>query len=77
MAQQMVSGIVTDAATGEPLIGASIVVKSEKNIGTVTNEDGKYKLRLPESKAYTLVVTYIGYVSQQYDLEAGKGKEIN
>ena len=51
VAQQTISGTVTDAETREPLIGASIIVKNEKNIGTVTNEQGKYTLRLPEDKA--------------------------
>lgn len=77
VAQQTISGTVTDAETREPLIGASIIVKNEKNIGTVTNEQGKYTLRLPEDKAYTLEVRYIGYVSQQCDIDTETKKEID
>lgn len=52
-----ISGVVKDD-TGQPLIGASIVVKGTTN-GTITDLDGKYSI---ESKSRTgvLVVSYIG-----------------
>ena len=42
-AQNMISGIVKDD-TGEPVIGASVVVKGNKSSGTVTDLDGKYEM---------------------------------
>ncbi len=45
-AQRTISGTVTDAETGETLVGAYIVIRSMK-LGTVTDTDGKYSLELP------------------------------
>ena len=42
-AQSTITGIVKDD-TGEPVIGASVVVKENKSVGTVTDLDGKYIL---------------------------------
>jgi TonB-linked SusC/RagA family outer membrane protein len=53
-----VSGTVVNEA-GEPLIGASVVVKGNATIGTVTDLDGKFTLSVPAS-AQTLVVKYLG-----------------
>ena len=45
-AQQKVSGKVTDSA-GEPIIGASIVVKANNTIGTISDYDGNFTLEVP------------------------------
>ena len=55
-------GIVKDA-TGESVIGASVIVKGTTN-GTVTDFDGKYMLELSEDG--TLSISYIGYKSLEY-----------
>jgi TonB-linked SusC/RagA family outer membrane protein len=57
-----VSGLITDSATGQPLIGVTIKVKGS-NIGTVTDNKGQYSLDVPDNAV--LVVSYIGYESQQ------------
>lgn len=54
----VVSGSVKDT-TGEPLIGVSVAVKGE-SLGTVTNYDGEFTLKLPSS-GKTLVFSYMGY----------------
>lgn len=46
-------------AQGEPVIGASVVEKSNPKNGTVTNLDGKFSLLLP-SKSSLIGVTFIG-----------------
>lgn len=56
-----VTGLVTDAK-GEPLLGVNVVVKGTTN-GTITDLDGKYSLEVEPNSI--LVVSYIGYVSQQ------------
>ena len=56
-----VDGIVTDA-TGETVIGASVMVKGTKT-GTVTDFDGKFHLDC--SPGATLVVSYIGFENQE------------
>lgn len=61
--QRVITGIVTDAKSNEPLIGANILVKGT-NDGTITEVDGSYSLTLPE-KAEILVFSYTGYKEQE------------
>ncbi len=56
-----VRGTVTDQA-GMPVIGANIVVKGSST-GTITDFDGKFSLEVPSGSV--LVVSYIGYLSQE------------
>ena len=65
---QQITGRVLDAA-GEPLIGVSIVEKGNKTNGTVTDLDGNFTLRV--SKSQTVVVSYVGYKTQELSV-AGK-----
>ena len=57
-----IKGRVIDKDTKEALIGASIVVQNNPNIGTITDVDGNFELTLPNSNT-KLTVSYIGYVS--------------
>jgi len=57
-----VSGVVKDAS-GETIIGASVLVKGTK-VATITNIDGAFNLNVPVG-AKTLVVSYIGMESQE------------
>lgn len=61
-AQHQVSGTVTDAQTGEPLPGVSIVVQGT-NQGVASNPDGEYTLDISENAI--LVFSYIGYQRQE------------
>lgn len=54
-----IQGFVTDDASDEPMIGATLFVK-ELNFGTTTDEIGKYKLSLPTG-GYTLRLNMVGY----------------
>lgn len=65
LAQRSISGVITDAA-GEPLIGASVLIKGTSS-GTVTEIDGTYKLDVPED-ATQIIVSYTGYKTQELDL---------
>lgn len=63
MAQNInVSGTVIDNL-GEPVIGASVMVKGTAN-GTITNLDGQFNLSNVKQGA-TIVVSFIGYVTQE------------
>lgn len=63
MAQNInVSGTVVDNL-GEPVIGASVMVKGTAN-GTITNLDGQFNLSNVKQGA-TIVVSFIGYVTQE------------
>ena len=56
-----VSGVIKDA-TGETVIGASVMVKGTKT-GTVTDFDGKFHVEC--TPGATLVISYIGYQTQE------------
>lgn len=59
--QQTVKGIVKDV-TGEPIIGASVLVKGTSN-GTITNLDGAFSLSNVE-EGVEIEITYVGYLPQ-------------
>jgi len=58
-------GKVTDAATGESLIGVSVIIKGTTT-GTQTDASGAFTLSV--SPNATLVVTYLGYAEQQVNV---------
>ena len=60
-AQSTLTGRITDARTGEPLIGASVIVKSEKGKGVVTDIDGNFTLQTNVEAPLTLKAEYVGY----------------
>lgn len=57
-----VSGRIVSAEDGDPLIGASVMVKGTR-LGTVTDIDGNYSITLPQGSRQ-LTFSYIGYQSQ-------------
>ncbi len=57
-----VTGVVVDG-TGEPVIGANVVVKGTTN-GTITDFDGNYTIEGVPADGI-LVISYIGYLSQE------------
>ncbi len=60
---QQVSGTITEAETGAPLPGATVLVKGTNN-GTTTDFDGVFQLSNVSGTA-TLVVSYIGFKTQE------------
>lgn len=58
-----ISGTVTDATTGEALIGVSISAKGSV-VGTITDFDGKYTLEVPK-EITSLVFSYVGYTTME------------
>ena len=59
--QDGLKGVVTDIVSGEPLIGAAIMIEGTTT-GAVSDLDGSYILPLPEG-THTLSVSYIGYTA--------------
>lgn len=59
-----ITGTVTDSSTGEKLIGANVVLKGTLN-GDVTDINGKYNISSVSDGTYVVVVSYIGYESQE------------
>ena len=66
-AQSEISGTVLDP-TGETVIGATVMEKGTSN-GTVTDFDGNFKLKVEAGK--TLVVSYIGFLTQEVIAQDG------
>ena len=64
------TGNVKDA-TGDPIIGASIVEKGNTSNGTITNLNGDFSLKVPANA--TLIVSYIGMKTQEIAIK-GKNK---
>ena len=67
-----VSGVVTSATDGEPLIGVSVQVK-DTGTGSITDIDGKYSVKA--SKGQVLVFSYVGFVTQE--IEVGNNPVVN
>ena len=67
VAQETVTGRVTDASSGEPLAGATIVAVDE-GFSTTTNEEGRYAITVRSLRG-SLSVSYIGYEGQELALE--------
>ena len=66
IAQSTVTGTITDAESGEPLIGANILVQGTTT-GTITDFDGKYSIDVPAG-ATALDISYTGYSTQTVDI---------
>ncbi|MCE1188043.1 MAG: TonB-dependent receptor [Ignavibacteria bacterium] len=74
-----VFGKVTDAKTGEPLIGVSVALKGTY-YGAQTAVNGEFKIKNINPGTYNMEVSYIGYSTMQFTgvkIEAGKNKEYN
>jgi iron complex outermembrane receptor protein len=70
-----VTGYITDATTGEALIGANIVYASGK--GVIADLDGKFTLTLDPGE-YTLTCSFVGYKSAEKKIKAaGNSIEAN
>lgn len=67
--QRQVSGKVTDSNTGEPLIGATVLVKGTTT-GALTSVTGAYSIAIPNESA-VLTFSFIGYAPQDIPV-AGK-----
>ena len=58
-----VTGVLTDGASNDPLIGATITVQGT-TIGTITDIDGSFSLDVPSNNS-VLQISYVGYTPQE------------
>ena len=65
---RVVTGKVTDE-NGEPLTGATVLVKDYPRMGTVTDIEGKYIVNIPDD-ATTLIFSFVGFLSREVDVSA-------
>lgn len=67
---QSISGVVTDARTGERLTGVSVI--AENQTGATTDENGLYRLDLPVGE-HTLRYSFIGYATLEQSVQIQNG----
>ncbi len=67
-AQRTISGTISDGQSGDPLIGANLLVVGTSS-GTVTDIDGSYTLEVPEG-ATEIEISYTGYTTQKVTIGA-------
>lgn len=61
-----IQGNITDAQTGVPLTGVSVLLKGTST-GTSTDNQGNFRLTVPDNRG-TLVISYTGYGSQEINI---------
>jgi protein TonB len=62
-----ISGKVTEKTTGKAIEGTFVIVKGT-NVGTITNEEGLYKIDLPSSSK-DLTILSVGYSSKEISID--------
>jgi len=70
-----INGYVKDAANGEALIGATVLVR-EINGGNITNVYGYYSITVPPGD-YTVEYRYIGFLSQTMQISLSDNQRID
>ncbi|HMQ45933.1 MAG TPA: TonB-dependent receptor [Saprospiraceae bacterium] len=70
------SGYVTEAGSGESLIGANLVLSGDKSIGTTTNTYGFYSISLAQGN-YELLVSYLGFADERLAIQLDKDIRLN
>jgi len=71
-----ITGTVMDSLTGEPLIGANIIIEGT-SIGTATDLNGRFVLKVSPG-TYSLIITYIGYERKKIEnIKVEPGKKID
>lgn len=69
------SGFIKDTANGETLIGANLAIQGLSK-GVTSNQYGFYSITLPEG-AYTVTVSFAGYLSKQIPVNLTGNTELN
>ncbi len=70
-----ISGYIRDSLSSETLLGASVTVKGQTK-GVNSNQYGFYSITLPKGN-YTLVCSFVGYLSQEVDIELNEDLNIS
>lgn len=62
-----IKGRITDSKSGEPLVGAYVVVKNEV-YGTISGNNGAFDLKIQQSLPAVISISYVGYVSKDIEV---------
>ncbi len=68
--KRLVRGVVTSQADGQPVIGATVVVKENPKVGVATDLDGRFKFEAPAG-AKKLKISYVGYKTKIVAIKDG------
>lgn len=71
----VVTGVVTAAEDGEPIVGASVSVKGT-TLGTITDVDGKFSISNVPASAKSLRVSFVGMEEQEVEIKRGKAMKV-
>jgi TonB-dependent starch-binding outer membrane protein SusC len=66
---KVVTGTISDAMTGELLVGVNIVIKGTTT-GAVSDINGNFSLEIPDQETI-LRITYIGYLTEEITVMPG------
>jgi hypothetical protein len=58
-----ITGTVKDDKTGEPLIGATVVLEGT-NLGAATNTEGRYTINNIPTKTYKVKASFVGFITE-------------
>ncbi len=72
-----VSGVVTDKVEGSTLPGANVYLKGAETTGTVTDIDGKFALTGIEVGEQTVVISFLGFTSQEIPVTIVDGEVVD
>jgi len=75
-AQFLVSGKITDQQTGETLPGATVTIQNLA-ISTMSNAAGKYTFKNIKSGSYTVIVSYLGYKTDQKEITLSANAQLD
>ncbi len=67
------SGVLKDAASGEPMMYANVALKGT-TFGTVTDAEGNYRLLNVKPGTYTLIFSYLSYHTLEQEIEIIAGE---
>ncbi len=67
------TGIIIDASTSEPLVGATVILRNDPSIGGLANLDGVYHISLPAG-SHTLICRFSGMVNDTLNIEVVAGQ---
>ena len=73
LAQVKVKGTIKDDNTGETIVGATVILKGSTT-GGLTDIDGKFEFIVPESPPFVLVVSYLGFQTQEFKVTSPNQK---
>ncbi len=74
-AQTVLKGKIIDAANGDPLIGANVIIKNTTD-GNITDFDGYFEIKTERTFPMTLVASYLGYVEKEVEIQSASGVTI-